>query len=368
MLPQAPFGRTGHESTRVIFGAAALGRMRQERADEVLETLLRHGVNHIDTAAGYGDSELRIGPWMAEHRSRFFLATKTGERRGDAARAELERSLERLQVDSVDLIQLHNLVEPDEWDVAHGPGGAVEALVRARDEGLIRFIGVTGHGTRIAAMHLRSLERFAFDRCCCPYSFVGLQDRGLPGRRRGAARRLRRAQQVAVQTIKAVGPAPLAGRLRGSRASAGTSRSRDDAAIGRAVRWVLGHPQLFLNTSSDATLLETILQAAASGGPRPSDDELRRDVEALAVQPLFERPTSGCTLTPRSQGRDVGGGDAAVDQERAGGDEAGLVGGQEQHGVGDLLGLGEPAHRDVHEPARRPAPGPWRTAPAAAGC
>src|SRR5579862_4459711 len=155
MIDRAEFGRTGHASSRVIFGAAALGRMSQERADELLPVLLEFGVNHIDTAASYGDSELRLAPWMAEHRDRFFLATKTGERTGDGARASLERSLTRLGVDSVDLIQLHNLVEPDEWETAHGPGGAVEALARARDEGLVRFIGVTGHGLRIAGMHRR---------------------------------------------------------------------------------------------------------------------------------------------------------------------------------------------------------------------
>src|SRR2546422_6080940 len=118
VIPQADFGRTGHKSTRVIFGAASLGHVSQKVADQTLALLLRHGVNHIDTAASYGDSELRVGPWMAEHRSSFFLATKTGERIGDRARAQLEASLERLQVDHVDLIQLHNLVEPDEWEVA----------------------------------------------------------------------------------------------------------------------------------------------------------------------------------------------------------------------------------------------------------
>src|SRR5262249_5536692 len=176
MIDRATFGRTGHESSRVIFGAAALGSMRQERADQLLATLLEFGVNHIDTAASYGDSELRVAPWMAEHWERFFLATKTGERTGDGARASLERSLTRLGVDRVDLIQLHNLVEPDEWEVAHGPGGAVEALSRARDEGLTRFIGVTGHGRRIAGMHLRSLERFDFSSVLLPYNFTMMSD------------------------------------------------------------------------------------------------------------------------------------------------------------------------------------------------
>ncbi len=178
MLPTMPFGRTGHDSTRVIFGAAALGGMRQERADAVLAQLLEAGVNHLDTAASYGDAELRMGPWMAEHRDRFFLATKTGEREGTAARAELERSLERLRVDSVDLIQLHNLVEPEEWEIAFAPGGAVEALARAQEEGLVRHLGVTGHGTRIAGMHLRSLERYPFASVLLPFSYVALQDPG----------------------------------------------------------------------------------------------------------------------------------------------------------------------------------------------
>lgn len=286
MLPTAPFGRTGHDSTRVIFGAAALGRMRQERADEVLQLLLDAGVNHIDTAASYGDAELRIGPWMAEHRHHFFLATKTGERRGDAARAELERSLERLQVDSVDLVQLHNLVEPDEWEVAHGPGGAVEALVRARDEGLVRHIGVTGHGTRIARVHLRSLEQFPFASVLLPYSFAALQDAAY----RADVEELLAvcaAHQVAVQTIKAVA------RRRWPEGYDGPRRSwyepvTDPGAISRAVRWVLGNPQLFVNTSSDARLLPVILEAAASSDPPPSDDELLADLVAEGIEPLFD--------------------------------------------------------------------------------
>ncbi|MET0324927.1 MAG: aldo/keto reductase, partial [Ilumatobacteraceae bacterium] len=170
MLPSAPFGNTGHQSTRLIFGAAALGGMSQTRADATLAAVAGWGINHIDTAAAYGASEDRLKPWLAEHRGDVFLATKTGERDGAAARAELERSLQRMDVDHVDLIQLHNLVEPDEWEIAHGPGGAVEALAQARDEGLVGHIGVTGHGLRIAEMHLRSLERFPFDAVLFPYN------------------------------------------------------------------------------------------------------------------------------------------------------------------------------------------------------
>jgi aryl-alcohol dehydrogenase-like predicted oxidoreductase len=287
MLPTAAFGRTGHHSTRLIFGAAALGGMRQDKADGVLQQLLDAGVNHLDTAASYGDSELRVGPWMAEHRSRFFLATKTGERRGDDARRQLEASLERLQVDSVDLIQLHNLVEPEEWEVAHGSGGAVEALARARDEGLVRNIGVTGHGNRIAGMHLRSLERFDFASVLLPYSFAGLQD---PAYRVDVEALLEvcAERQVAVQTIKAIARHRWPEGYEGRRFS-WYQPVEDPAVIGRAVRWVLGgNPQLFLNTSSDARLLEHALAAAAGDLTPPSDEAMAADVLAEGIQPLFD--------------------------------------------------------------------------------
>lgn len=286
-IPTAAFGRTGHASTRLIFGAAALGGMRQDRADEVLQRLLGAGVNHLDTAASYGESELRIGPWMAEHRSRFFLATKTGERTGDAARAELERSLERLRVDSVDLIQLHNLVEPDEWDVAFAPGGAVEALARARDEGLVRHIGVTGHGNRIAGAHLRSLERFPFDSVLLPFSFVGLQDAAY----RADVEQLLGVcaeRQVAVQTIKGIARRRWPDEFEGRRFSWYQPIEEADA-IGRAIRWVLSHEQVFLNSSSDGRVLPEVLAAAgALDGPVPTDAELQADVDALAIEPLFD--------------------------------------------------------------------------------
>ena len=177
MIATAPFGSTGHESTRTIFGAAALGSISQAEADPTLDLLVEHGVNHIDVAASYGDAELRLAPWLAgSGRDRFFLATKTGRRDRAGAREEIHRSLERMGVDSVDLIQLHNLVDAGEWEEALREGGALEALIEARDEGLVRFIGVTGHGLAVARMHRRSLERFPFDSVLLPYSAIQMRD------------------------------------------------------------------------------------------------------------------------------------------------------------------------------------------------
>src|SRR3989475_8733602 len=172
MIERRPFGRTGHLSSVTLFGGAALARVNQADADRALEVLLRYGVNHIDTAARYGDSELRIGPWMARHRRDFFLATKTGSRTAREGREDLHRSLERLRVDHVDLIQLHSLGHPDDWDQAMGPGGVLEAIIEARQQGLTRFIGVTGHGWTIAAMHRRSLARLRFDPGPLPLKFL----------------------------------------------------------------------------------------------------------------------------------------------------------------------------------------------------
>jgi aryl-alcohol dehydrogenase-like predicted oxidoreductase len=285
MIDRAAFGRTGHESGRVIFGGAALATMRQEAADALLPVLLEAGVNHLDVAASYGDAELRIAPWLAANPGEFFVATKTGDR-GDAARASLERSLERLGVDHVDLIQLHNLVEPDEWDVAFGPGGAVEALARARDEGLARFVGVTGHGLRIARMHARSLERFDFDSVLFPYSYMLLQHEAY---RADVEQLLAMCQErnVATQTIKSVA------RRRWTDSELHFSWYEplaDEAAIDRAARYVLGRPGLFLITSSDARLLRPTLAAATRVGvePAPTGDELAGDVVAQGMEPLFD--------------------------------------------------------------------------------
>lgn len=287
MIERIPFGSTGHLSTRTIFGAAALGSMRQDKADAVLETLLEFGVNHIDTAAGYGDSELRIAPWMATHRDRFFLATKTGARDANGARESLERSLARLGVDSVDLIQLHNLVEEDEQRVAFGPGGALEALVAAREEGLVRFIGVTGHGTFAPRRHLESLRRFAFDSVLAPCNFAMLAQ---PEYREDfeALYATCRERGVAFQTIKSLA------RRRWTADDDEPRHSwyrpiRDTGALERAVRFVLSRPGAFLNTSSDTTLLRATLEAATAAAASVGDEAMRDDVEALGIEPLFVR-------------------------------------------------------------------------------
>jgi aryl-alcohol dehydrogenase-like predicted oxidoreductase len=269
----------------VIFGAAALGGMSQERADATLASVTEWGINHIDTAASYGASEDRLQPWLRMHRDQVFLATKTGERAGPAARAELERSLERMAVDRVDLIQLHDLVEPDQWEQAFARGGAVEALAAARDEGLVSHVGVTGHGLRIAGMHLRSLERFDFASVLFPVNFVLLDN---PDYRRDVDELLVVCAErgVAVQTIKSI--------ARGRWSDGDAARFSwydpltDPAAIGRAVRFVLAHPQMFLNTTSDARLLPMIIDAAVGDLSAPTEDEMRSDVAEYGITPLFD--------------------------------------------------------------------------------
>lgn len=288
-MESMPFGRTGHHSTRVIFGAASLWGMKQEKADQILDLLLEYGVNHIDTAASYGDAELRIGPWMARHRAQFFLASKTGERSAAGARESVRRSLERLGVDRLDLIQLHNLVDDDEWATALGAGGALEALIEARDQGLVRFIGVTGHGTQVAAMHLRSLARFPFDSVLLPYNFTMMQDPEYSAVFERLVA-LCQARGVAVQTIKSVA------RRRWQEASerrfSWYEPLRDAAAVRRAVHYVLARPGFFLNSSSDATLLRPILAAANETVAAPSPAALQSDVARFAMQPLFVRGVS----------------------------------------------------------------------------
>ena len=287
MIEQLPFGRTGHESTRTIFGAAALGYDHTTRADadRALELVLRHGVNHIDVAASYGDAELRIATWLRRNPGTFFVATKTGERTYRAAREQIRRSLDRLGVDRIDSIQLHNLVDVIEWETALGAGGALEAAVEAREQGLVRFIGVTGHGLSVPEMHRRSLERFPFDSVLAPYNYPQMQDPRYAERFEALAA-VCRERNVALQTIKSLARRRWDGRA----ATAATWHEplREQADIDLAAHWVLGRPEAFLLTTGDVEILPRLLDAAERFHERPTDEQMaalaeRREVAALFV-------------------------------------------------------------------------------------
>ncbi len=284
MIATQRFGRSGHLSTRTILGAAGLGKVTQAEADAALELAFVHGVNHVDTADSYRDSELRLGSWIQRHGKTFFLGTKTGERTAAKARESIHRSLERLEVDAVDLLQLHNLVDPQEWETALGPGGALEAAVEARQQGLVRHIGVTGHGLTVADMHSRALGRFPFDSVLLPLNWVLVQNADyLAGFQRLVARC--QAEDVAVMTIKSI--------VRGPWGDVPRTRTtwyqplEDQREIGLAIRWVLGHAGIFLNTASDTHLLSMVLAAAEGASQPPDDMEMRAQAARLGMTPLF---------------------------------------------------------------------------------
>ena len=286
MIPSAPFGSTGHQSRRTLFGAAALGKVTDAEADRALELVLRYDLNHLDTAASYGDSELRIAPWLKrEGRDRFFLATKTGMRRYAEARDQIRASLRRLEVDYVDLIQLHNLVDQREWDVAMGKDGALRAVVEARDAGLARFIGVTGHGIEVARRHRESLERFPFDSILFPYNATQLKGEKY-AREAEELIALCEKRGVAIQTIKAITLGPWPGE-RPARPSTWYEPLTDQGDIDLCVRFVLARAGLFLNTASDIDLLAKILAAADRGGPAPSAEEMESLMRRREMAPLF---------------------------------------------------------------------------------
>ena len=284
MIEKLPFGATGHLSTRTLFGGASLKACSQGEADRVLELLLEHGVNHIDTAPGYGDSELRIGPWMDNHRDKFFLATKTRERTYQKAKEGIHQSLERLRVDHVDLLQLHNLVDGPEWHNAFRPGGAVEAAIEAKEQGLTRFIGVTGHGTAAPRVHKQSLERFAFDSVLLPYNFAMMQN---PQYRDDFEALLALCQErnVAVQPIKSI-PRPPWGTTEPPRDTWYEPLEHQDS-IDHAVHWALGRPGVFLNTVGDNRLLPMVLDAASRFQAGPSDGQMEGDLASQEITPLF---------------------------------------------------------------------------------
>jgi len=284
MIPVQPFGRTGHQSTRLLFGAAALGNVSQDEADQTMELIREHGINHIDTAASYGDAELRLGPWLETHRDEFFVATKTGERTRADAYNEIQRSLERLRTDQIDLIQLHNLVDEEEWRTVFSPGGALEGVVEAKEDGFVRFIGVTGHGVTVAAQHLRSLQEYPFDSVLLPYNFpMSRNERYIADFEALVALCVERG--VAIQTIKAITRGPWGDHE--PTANTWYEPLTDQDAIDTAVGWVLGRDGVFLNTVGDIHILPKVIDAAERFTQRPNEVQMRALEGAFGLEPLF---------------------------------------------------------------------------------
>ena len=285
MIDKIPFGKTGHNSSRTIFGSVSLSEVSQQEADRVLDLLFEFGVNHIDTAPTYGEAELRLGPWMKRYRDQFFLATKTDEQTYLDAKEQFYRSLERLQVESVDLIQFHNLIDVVDRETIFGPGGALEFMIEAKTQGLTRYIGITGHGLDTPRFHLQTLERFEFDSVLLPCNYLLMQN---PNYAAGFQKLLSycHRHQIAVQTIKAIARGYWGNNKRSHRTW--YEPLTDEEAIAANVDWVLGIPGIFLNTVGELQELPKVLKAASNYKQRPSEKHMSFVVEKMKMQTLFD--------------------------------------------------------------------------------
>jgi aryl-alcohol dehydrogenase-like predicted oxidoreductase len=284
MIEKMQFGRTGHLSSRVIFGAAALGEVTQREADETYDLLKKYGINHIDVAQSYGNAEMRIGPWMKKDRDSFFLATKTDKRTKRAAMEELYQSLDRLNTDHIDLWQFHCLVDEKEWEIAMGEGGVLEAAINAKRKGLIRNIGVTGHGLVAPKMHYRSLMKFDFDSVLFPYNYLMMQDPQYSSDVNKLIE-LCKSRNVAIQTIKSLCKGPVGDDV--NPYATWYKPLTDEKAIATSVNWVLQNQDVFLNSTGDITLLPTLLQKANEPPFTPTDYEMKTLILTQGIKPLF---------------------------------------------------------------------------------
>ena len=278
------FGRTGHMSSIVIFGAFAVGQVDQDQADETVQLLLEHGVNHIDVAPSYADAELRLGPWLEKTRDQFFLGCKTQLRGKLEAREELYRSLERLRVDRFDLYQLHAVTTMEELDECLAPGGSLEAIVEAREEGLTQYIGITSHGLQSPAVQLAALERFDFDTLLFTLNFQLWADESY---RRDAQALLEVAKErdLGTMVIKTWARGPW-----------GVEKQRyhtwyepfDEAGmVEKALRFNLSQPVTGVISAGDARLLPMILDAAERFEPMDSSEQAELLATADKYEPLF---------------------------------------------------------------------------------
>ncbi|HEX5878343.1 MAG TPA: aldo/keto reductase [Actinomycetota bacterium] len=260
-MEQRRLGRLGHQSSVLIYGAAALAEVDQATADASVQLALDAGINHFDVAASYGDAELRLGPWMPDIRGRIFLATKTGLRDREGAWAQINQSLERIQTDHVDLIQVHAVGDLEELDLVTRPGGSLEAVVRARDEGLAGAVGITGHGHQAPATHLEALRRFPFDTVLTPLNYVLGQNPAYLADYQALVAEIQ-AQDAGLMIIK------VASRRNWPEGPDGHSYTTwyepfdDQERVGAAVAWVLSHPEVTgIATPGDVRLLPLVIEA-----------------------------------------------------------------------------------------------------------
>lgn len=284
MIAKIPFGKTGHQSSRTIFGAVSLGAASQYEADQTLDLLWKYGVNHIDTAPSYGEAESRLGPWMKKYRDQFFLATKIDKETFKESKDQFYRSLDSLQVDSVDLIQFHNLTDAISRETIFEPGGSLEFVVDAKEKGLTKNIGITGHGMDTPRFHLQTLKRFAFDSVLLPCNYLLSQE---PAYAKEFQKLLSycRDNMIAVQTIKAI----ARGYWGDHKKSHYTwyEPLTDEKAIEKNVQWVLGIPDVFLNTVGDLQELPKVLKAASRFKHRPSNECMDNVAKDMKMQTLF---------------------------------------------------------------------------------
>jgi aryl-alcohol dehydrogenase-like predicted oxidoreductase len=278
------FGRTGHMSTLAIFGAAAFWDVTQEQADRVMQMVIDAGINHIDVAPSYGKAEQVIGPWMPKERDRFFLGCKTTERTADGATAEMYRSLERLQVSSFDLYQIHAVTSFDELDKATQKGGALEAIIKAKEEGLTRFIGITGHGDSAPAIYIEALRRFDFDSVLFPLNFIQYAN---PQWRKDSEELLRicAERNVGTMIIKSITRSPWGDRPH--TATTWYEPFKDREMIQKAVNFALSQNITGLCTLGDIDVLPTQLAAIEDFTPMDTAEQEALIATASEYTPLF---------------------------------------------------------------------------------
>ncbi|MDM5338632.1 aldo/keto reductase [Fictibacillus enclensis] len=284
-------GRLGYEGSVVMFGAASLGSVTQEEADQSISYALNHGVNHFDTAADYGDAEVRLGPIISEVRNDIFLATKTGQRTKEKAKEEIYRSLERMRVDSVDLLQLHAVGTIEELDKCTAKGGALEAAIEAKEEGIIKAIGITGHGHQAPVTHLEALKRFSFDTVLLPlnyymYSLVDYRAAFV------ALMAEANSQNVAVRAIKAIAKAPWE---EGQERNYATWYEPFDQqeVIDACVHFVLSFPGIAgFASAGDIHLFPKIVDAVERYGSMNNEEAERILSSISGYTTIFGSPTS----------------------------------------------------------------------------